>query len=400
MKSSSDKIYQDQAYLIYYGRVTYNHNKDGNETNIFRNNGLVPKLAAEVKRSFSYDCKNISEAIFLKRIVDISILDEIQVIGKNDICNSTYTNYFIFPSFSSNIENYYFSKNGLKIAHIGSLSSYSQINFSCFDKFSNTAIKNVLISPHTASSIDNDASLKLSQMISLFLCETSRNPTAFFTIPMCLEIGERLFETLQNKTERDILIFKNAIKDIHDNSSIYKSLTVRKEELEKTVSVEGNNKEFKKLVKEINSKFIDIEHLDIHLILKSDVIKDVIINLFPMSMAKAVPASRYISNEINTKLGIDFNSVIHHQYDYDKGSIQDAVNLLNTERCLIDAYKKLIANTEDNKETVSILNDIARNWFNLELSINDDFYEGNLSEIKNWLVELSGEFNDIMMDIS
>ena len=104
--------FEEQAYLNYYGRIIYNYGiiisidqfpldvatikigQDGNNekfyvdgkevyinetTNVFRND--LTSLPAQVIRCFSFDCENISQAIFAKKIVDRSILSEI--IRKN-----------------------------------------------------------------------------------------------------------------------------------------------------------------------------------------------------------------------------------------------------------------------------------------------------------------------------
>ena len=225
---------EDQAVLNYISRLLYNYwsgskpkyskkSPDGKEyfyigkkierflindkVKLFREND--DSLFGQVKRNFEHKCLHIREAITLKRLIDKSILQEIKTIGEENICHSTYTNGFIFSLFTSNIESHSFSKTGLHIAYVGSLSSYAQIDFNCFDTFSNTQIKNILIDGEEEDTLDNVGSLKFSQMLSLFLCETSRNPTSFFTIPMCLELSEWAFEQFKKKRFE---VFKDFLK--------------------------------------------------------------------------------------------------------------------------------------------------------------------------------------------
>jgi len=155
----------------------------------------------------------LPKPVILKRLIYKSIFCEIQLIGKKYICHSTYTNSFEFPNFASNIEDHYFSKNGLHIAKVGSLSSYAQIDFDCFNTLDNESIKYILTNGRSGTKIEvnNEVSCMMSQMVSLFLCETSRNPASFITIPMCLELGEFLFESIK---DNEILLAQSFIEEI------------------------------------------------------------------------------------------------------------------------------------------------------------------------------------------
>ena len=136
----------DQSTYHYLGRMLYNNRIDKDKKiNIFRKE--LSTNFADIERIKYFECKDIIEAIYFKSLVDISILDEIDIVGKDKICNATYANAFYFSNsgFSSNVENHYFSKRGLHVAHIGSLSSYSQIDFSCFNAINVQDIKNVFL---------------------------------------------------------------------------------------------------------------------------------------------------------------------------------------------------------------------------------------------------------------
>ena len=255
---------KDQSYLNYVGRFVYSFRNSSHKPNkgelkpdgkkYFPINGKVKKFEVSIEenlfrkreqklygqtdRSFEHEVEDIADAIILKRLIDRSISYEIELIGEKSICHSTYTNSFKFRNFTSNIEDHYFSKNGLHIANIGSLSSYAQIDFDCFDTLNNNSIKYILTIGRCGTEIvvDNEISYKMSQMVSLFLCETSRNPASFITIPMILELSEWIYDLNKSIAEEDQKIASNLIESVHENSNYYNEFIKEKKLLEEKIA--------------------------------------------------------------------------------------------------------------------------------------------------------------------
>lgn len=407
---------KDQVVLNYMGRIIYNYyatekpqkkskSPDGEEyfsingeiirfvinehLNIFRQ--IESSLFGEVNRSFDYPCTNIREAITLKKLVDKSIIGEIGIIGIENVCNSTYTNSFKFSKFTSNIESHFFSKKGLHIAHVGSLSSYSQIDFSCFDTFDNNQIKSILINTKEVN-IDSPESLKLSQMISLFLCETSRNPASFFTIPMCLELGEWAFNQYQNKKIEEL---KEFIHKVHKKSIFFmeklenaqKAKKVNEDIINDKDSKDGDVKKAERSIVKAETDMKELFIIDVESqpITKGKLVKDIVMNLFPLSMENAVQASRYISNRINEMLKKEqTQGELYHHYDLGMGSIKDAKKLLAIESTLIDIYKEYLMGDKigiEQKFDFGIPFNISQEWFGITYS-EDEFKDQDISCIE------------------
>lgn len=143
------------------------------------------------------ECENIADAIQYKTLVDRSIISEINIIPKDKICNFSYTNNVKLNNCTSNPEVHYFSKtNGLHIAKVESLSSYEKMDFTCWKGVTNFRIQEMLKGEEVST---NEESIALSQTLSLFLCESSRNPVSFFTAPMCFELSEHWSNILTTK---------------------------------------------------------------------------------------------------------------------------------------------------------------------------------------------------------
>lgn len=381
------KRLSDQSIYHYLGRMLYNNNIDRDKKiNIFREN--FDTNFADIERMKYFKCANILDAIFFKSLVDISIVNEIDIVGKENICNATYANVFYFynSKFSSNVENHYFSKRGLHVAHIGSLSSYSQIDFSCFNTINVQDIKNVFLGKNIITK-DDGKSLHLSQMISIFLCETSRNPTSFFTIPMCLEISEYIYKLIYEF--KDKKTFSTIVEEIHklgicfsekkkENKTLQEEKFIVQDEINNLSKLlfrsDNQEKKLKKLEKELkdidislkkSSKYINDTFINVNddKLEKSKITKDVILNLFPLSIESAVPASRYIAQKINEKLK-NVKKLLF-SYDYDNGSLNSAKIILTIEQNLIAIYNKYIPQKKSKIISDGYQNIILSEWYNI-----------------------------------
>jgi hypothetical protein len=116
-----------------------------------------------------------------------------------------------------------------------------------------------------------------SQILSLFTCETSRNPSCFITAPLTLELAEKEYTSAQKK---------------HKN--IDRKLTI----------------------------------------------KNFVNDNFPPVIDKAVQASRHISNLKNQEYKDEKESIFYHKYDNGRSSIADSRLLQNKTEKLIDKYTK------------------------------------------------------------
>ena len=394
---------QEQIYLNYVGRFVYGFrgsthkpktgDPDPDGKKYFLINGIVEKLeVSEVENLFrrdnrslhgqtdrSFECKvkDIIDAIILKRLIDKSIYCEINLIGAKNICHSTYTNSFKFRNFTSNIEDHYFSKTGLHIAKVGSLSSYAQIDFECFDALDNSSIKYILTNGKSGTEIEfnNEISRQMSQMVSLFLCETSRNPASFLTIPMILEISEWFFILSKSITDEDQTKAISFIDLIHNESYYYNKLIEQRKKLKKDSDDKPENDKIKKALKkievDIKKNFVDSENIG-NDIPKSKIVKDFILNLFPLSMEKAVQGCRYINNIISNKMTEE--SGYYQRYDRGDGSIKEARLILSIEKTLIKSYKQYLEYNEiDQDDMLRVFSDLAVKWYGISiLELNNE----------------------------
>lgn len=376
---------KEQTYLNYAGRLIYNYKcyystnseyrKQNNSNNVVlvKTTGAKPvhtfnesysvfrvndsDLHGTVGRCFSYTGLNIKDCIIAKRYVDQSILYEIGILG-DSICHSTYANSFTISRVTSNVENHCFSNRQSHLAIVGSLSSYAAMDFTCFDLINNQNLQSFLTGKDNSGWINNDISLCLSQLMSIFLCETSRNPSAFLTVPMCLELAEKINSL--SPVQRSV-----ALKQIHDASENYKDLLEKKTQAMR----HGKSDEVKKIDKEIKSKFID-DNVDMSTVLKSEIVKDVVLSLFPLAMLKAVSASREISIQINAKLQQEEKlDGLQHLYDNKDGSANDLKKFLKLENALIKQYKEHVLSQLDQDVDYK---KIVKNWFDCDIEYQDD----------------------------
>ncbi|WP_425360635.1 hypothetical protein [Candidatus Tisiphia endosymbiont of Ceraclea dissimilis] len=366
---------KDHSCLNYTGRVVYNHyvpqrtysvpyevhkrlhcvkTSDkridiqlGYEHNVFRVSDYSG-LHGNADRSFSIRVPKISDIIIAKRWVDKSILKEMELLGDNISC-VTYSNTFGLGAIAtSNIENHYFSKGKCHIAYIPSLQSYSSMDFTCFDSINNASLQEILTVKN--KNIDGIVSLQLSQIISLFFCETSRNPSAFLTFPMCLELAEKIYSFLRYHDEQRA---KDALNEIHNASANYQRL-----------SAEAGG----------TLLFVDTTN-SLASILKSAIVKDVILSLFSLAMQNAVQASREISIHINAifqQRDVANIDELNHKYDTRiRGSLADAKKFLKLENTLIEQYKKHVLQNQDPDQNINY-NMIVKNWFDIDINISGE----------------------------
>jgi len=207
------------------------------------------------------------------------------------------------------------------------------MDFSCWSNINNERIQNILGGRQQIKS--DDESIVLAQTVSLFLCESSRNPSSFLTAPMCLELSEHLFNNPK---------YINDILSVDSSEKYYKAKKINStsEEIKKI------EEEYKKINKES----------------KAEILKYIMLDYFPMAMEGAVNASREISIEINHQLST--NSVLRHTYDKKSGGLKEAKELLRIENKVINAWHKI----ESDKDYTKLI----RNWYNIDFTLTNTDY--------------------------
>jgi len=199
----------EQKYLDCCGRYIYNSQDDNDEDpeNIFRDND--EDNFASVKRNINIECASIKELIKQQKTVNKSLkleLERQQELSDeyDKKYSSSYSVSFKFESFSTNSENHLINTrsgdtHGYRLSKIGTLGTYENIQYTCWDGIDITKLKKVLKGKD--AEIDEQEALSLSQIVSLFVCESSRNPSTFLTAPMCLELAEKEFTSRKEELE-------------------------------------------------------------------------------------------------------------------------------------------------------------------------------------------------------
>jgi len=94
---------------------------------------------------------------------------------------------------------------------------------------------------------------------------------------------------------------------------------------------------------------------------KAKIVKDVVLNLFPLVIEKAVQGCRYINNIISDKVTIEGRC--YHRYDEDEGAVKEAKDILRIESNLIDMYKKYLKYKEqDSSDMLHTFNKLSYDW--------------------------------------
>jgi hypothetical protein len=301
--------------LNYAGRIIYNRATEYSVENLFIGGS----------RYAHAECSNIIEAIGFIRSTNIRICGLITTNGISEMYHESYSTYCSITitnskncstQVHSNVESHAFSKpKGCHKSLVFALPSYVMMDFSCFDNISNSQIKKVMKGENGVDDMDN-ISGDLSLIISMFLCESGRNPEALITLPMCLEISEYIYDKVQ--TINDINEKEELVNDILEN--------------EYSVRLEGNT----------TLEVVDAQlEKALETPTRGNITKFVIANFFPMAMQYAVRGCRYISQVISNKIDEDAgdHSSIRHSYDINKGAVKEAKQIVLHEHDLVDYYK-------------------------------------------------------------
>lgn len=330
----SKRYKAEKKYLDCCGRYIYNSQDDGTSfENIFR--GTVTAKFAAVNRNINIKCASIKGLIKQQKIVDESLKLELETQKElSDLhekkYSSAYSVSFQFKSFSTNSENHLLNTrpnddHGYRLSKIGTLGSYESIQYTCWDAIDNEKLIKILNNKRVK--VDEEEALALSQIVSLFVCESSRNPSAFLTAPMSLELAENEFN---NKTTE----LEQKVKSLRDKT--------------KTKSVKAQLKQYTDELEELKSN-------------KSEIIKNFILEYFPMAIEKAVSASRHNSNEINEMDIKEFT----HKYDNGRAGVSHARKLESKTLKIIEKWDSEEGNTIK-KHFFDDMNDMASKWYGID----------------------------------
>jgi len=326
----------EQQYLNCCGRYIYNSqdDNDGDLENIFRDNN--EDNFASVNRNINIECASIKELIKQQKIVNESLkleLERQQELSDefNKKYSSSYSVSFKFSNFSTNSENSLINTrsgdtHGYRLAKIGSLGTYENIQYTCWDGIDILNLKEVLKVEDIE--VGEQEALALSQIVSLFVCESSRNPSTFLTAPMCLELAEKEFQSRKKKLE-----------DKKESLSLQKNSKLGKEKLKKCDE--------------------DLEQLEAD---KSEIIKEFILDYFPMVMKNATSASRHISNQISK---FENCKEFVHKYDNGRADINDAEKLNERTLKLIKKWDKEEGN-KSKEDFFDSMNSIVLDWYDID----------------------------------
>lgn len=325
----------EQRYLDCCGRYIYNSQDDDEDLeNIFRDND--EDNFASVNRNINIECSSIKKLIKQQKIVNESLKLELgrqqELSDEHDKkYSSSYSVSFKFEGFSTSSENHLINTrsgdtHGYRLAKIGTLGTYENIQYTCWDGIDIANLKKALKGEDIK--IDEQEALSLSQIVSLFVCESSRNPSTFLTAPMCLELAEKEFTSRKEKLE----------------------------EKKESLSSKKNTKLGKEKIKKCDD---DLEQLDAD---KSEIIKGCIFDYFPMVMKNATSASRHISNQINK---FENCEEFAHNYDNGRADINDADKLNERTLKLIKKWDKEESN-KSKEEFFYSMNSIVSDWYDID----------------------------------
>lgn len=307
--------------LIYHSQII----TDFDIKSFYSKKVVDEKTGKLISRHIEIECFCIKDLIKNQQLIDISLchyLEEIYEKAKVD--NTIYTTSFSlsykFPNFISNTENIVLntstSQKPYRIAEVKTLGAYTNMEYNCWNNIDNNKIK-LLFKGQYNKDLSDKEDYAFSQIISLFTCEASRNPTTYITAPMVLELAEYFYyyERREDKKELALKLSQNQHQEI-----------------------------------ELNQYLTEIEILKE----KSSTIKMCFERYFPMAIKNAVSGSRFISNEFNK-----YNEKYFHQYDNGRQNIKEAIELINKNKELTYLWKESFPDRQ--------ITDLVQDWYDIDL---------------------------------
>ncbi len=352
-----------QALFHYWGRVIYKYDVNqyydtkkyivNKNQNMFRDKYY--KGINDIKKSITVECQDIKGIMQLNTLINDSLVQEISIVDsyKHKICDFSYSASFKIKNCTSNPEIHFFTKNEFHRAKIESLPSYTNMKFTCWNNISvNDIYQFFNNSEHLAN--DNE-SVALAQTVSLFLCESSRNPMSLLTTPLCFEMAEFWSET----------IYKN-IKNLDKGKMSPENIKYPSFLDDFNMKQNEDVKDYITIMKQLGSN------------IEAETKYAIINNFFPMRMQLATDAARWINNQVNNVLYKHDKKHLIHKYDYQAGSRKDAIDLLGNEKEFIVELgkysKSTLCDTSSTDDVIKFLVEIPLYTANLcyNMDIADD----------------------------
>jgi hypothetical protein len=335
------------------GRKIYNCQSIKNDFKDFYSDFIGNLETGELlSRNIEIKCSSIKDMIRNQRLIDISLCNHLKTMeehAKKDdfIYKDSFSISYKFPNFISNIEiitlNTSTSGKPYRMSEIKTLGAYSNMEYNCWDVLDNNKIQTIFKGKKEV--ISYKEKYALSQVISLFACESSRNPTTYITAPMVLELAENEIGKIQN--------IKNHYKIEEITTEEINNHIVDLYKIKDRMLYLQNYKCKYKTTNEIDN---EIEHFKyLYVTDKSTIIKDCFFRLFPMAIDKAVSGSRTISDKLN----LEQNDQYLHQYDYGRANINKEQELKEKNNNL----KKLWGDAFPNRKVT----DLVQDWYDIEL---------------------------------
>lgn len=352
------------------GRQIYNYQSEVDDFDKFYFSRIEDQSTGTLlSRSIEIQCVSIKDMIKHQRLIDQSLIFYLKKMDKEAktsecIYNASFSISYKFLTFISNIEsvalNTSTSDKPYRISEVKTLGAYTNMEYSCWNVLNNKKIQSVFkgqYNEHTSY----EENYAFSQVVSLFACESSRNPTTYITAPMVLEVAEKFFYSTKGQIEREdkreaqkVLSLKLCHKYDNEYLPILKQLkkqcNTEKEYNDKFVKL-ANSKEIVNIEEEIEKSNNIIEILNN----KALIIKDYFLNLFPMAIDKAVSGSRVTSDKLNQT----HDSKYFHQYDLGRPNI-------NKEKELEEKNNTLKQLWQDNFPDREIT-DLIKDWYDIDL---------------------------------
>lgn len=370
MKKDKKNYLKPKSDINKLGRIIYNFQIiDSEDVNNFYYSKIEDKLTGKlISRNIEVQCVSIKDMIQHQRLIDQSLvlyLEKISKIAEINKCkySTSFSISYKFPTFISNIENVVLntstSNKPYRISEVKTLGAYTNMEYSCWNVLSNKKIQSIFKGQYSEYT-SYEESHAFAQVISLFACESSRNPTTYITAPMVLELAEDLYYSKQGQVKRED---QRETQKITSLKLCYKYDTqyapLLKELKEKYKTEKEYNNQFKKL--QNSQEIIDIEEeinqsnnmIEI-LNSKALIIRYYFSDLFPMAIDNAVSGARVTSENLNK-----INNKWLHQYDFGRPNINAEKNLEEKNTIL----KQLWEDTFPDREITELIKD----WYDIEL---------------------------------
>lgn len=320
------------------GRKIYNCQSIKNDFKNFYSTYIGNLETGELlSRNIEIKCSSIKDMIKNQRLIDISLcnhLERMEQQAKKDnfIYKDSFSISYKFPNFISNIEsvtlNTSTSDKPYRISEIKTLGAYSNMEFNCWSVLDNNKIQTIF-KGESKIHISYKEKYALSQVISLFACESSRNPTTYITAPMVLELAEYFYHG-ERREERKELFLKL-------------SHQLAENEYSESDVIEMKN--------ELNHCLEEIEILKE----KSLTIKMCFERYFPMAIYKAVSGSRTTSDKLNLQKKDQY----FHRYDYGRANINKEKELEEKNTIIKNLWNEAFPDRD--------INNLVKDWYDIEL---------------------------------